>query len=200
MNVPPEVQGLWPDDKHGPFYIRIRFAEINGLMEPVWLEVRSIPAPEGEPPGSMLGARRMEPAEGGGRIPGGPKYPLAPTPITKEMLRKLPLAQIVENDKKGKAALARYMADTIPERKAELRAKAKQWRDSAKPQRGGMPSLGPGHYREVAEVYMKAAARGAPTKAVAKRFSVSKGAAAKWVGRARKLGFLPPTQRGKVSI
>lgn len=183
----PEVQGLWPDYDRPTHYIRVRFAEVNGLMEPVWVEVRSVRDPDGERPGSLLRGSKWS-------------LPDEPTPVTKELLRRLPLVSLIEDAKRSQGEVAKYLADTIPERRAELLAKEKQWRASAKPQRGGMPELSPGHYRKVAEVYVKAASSGAPTMAVAKHFSVSKGAAAKWVGRARQRGFLPPTRRGKVAI
>jgi transposase len=52
----------------------------------------------------------------------------------------------------------------------------------------------------VAEVYRDAWARGEPpTRGVADHFTISKSAAAKQVAKAREMGLLPPTSRGKSS-
>jgi len=54
---------------------------------------------------------------------------------------------------------------------------------------------GADHYREVADVY--SAAREAPTRAVSEHFKMSRSTASHHVDQARKLGFLPPTERGR---
>jgi len=55
-------------------------------------------------------------------------------------------------------------------------------------------------FRSVAEIYLTAHRAGRPpTKAVAESHDVSKSTASKWVARARRLGFLAPTSRGKPS-
>lgn len=54
------------------------------------------------------------------------------------------------------------------------------------------------HYRQVAAIYSAAeASRQPPAKAVADNLGVARTTAIKWVQRARERGFLPPTTRGK---
>ena len=55
-------------------------------------------------------------------------------------------------------------------------------------------------YQEVADVYRAAAARGLrPRVAIADAAGVSRDVAGRWVYEARKRGFLPPTDAGKVT-
>lgn len=64
--------------------------------------------------------------------------------------------------------------------------------------RGRPPAYGPEHFARVAEIYRDAWRDGEnPTVAVAERMHVSRSAAAKWVARARGLGLLPETSRGR---
>lgn len=65
--------------------------------------------------------------------------------------------------------------------------------------RGGRPRLGDDHYREVAANYLAAYATGRRdvTQQVADQMNTSKSNAAKWVSRARRLGYLPLTTKGK---
>lgn len=64
----------------------------------------------------------------------------------------------------------------------------------------GRRPLGDDHYRQVAEAYSAACEDGLPpTTTVAEQSRVSKTTAAKWVARARDLGYLPPTTRGKAA-
>jgi hypothetical protein len=71
--------------------------------------------------------------------------------------------------------------------------------------RPGRPAAyAPAHFEEVARIYREHVRAGgrAPTKAVQEHFTVSKSAAAKWVGRARhEFGLLEPTREksGKVT-
>ncbi|MFF9688950.1 hypothetical protein [Streptomyces sp. NPDC014623] len=55
----------------------------------------------------------------------------------------------------------------------------------------------PEHLQEVAKIYEAAQRNGTPpTRAVQAHFAVSHSTAAKWVGAARKAGFLPPLETG----
>lgn len=68
------------------------------------------------------------------------------------------------------------------------------------PKRRGRPSLPLSHFQEVARVYREANALpgGKPTAAVARHFTVSTTAAAKWVAHCRNdLNLLPKTTRGR---
>jgi hypothetical protein len=54
------------------------------------------------------------------------------------------------------------------------------------------------HLREVADVYLKAPEK--PTRAVEDAFGpISHSTAARWVGEARRRGFIPPIKRGRTS-
>lgn len=53
----------------------------------------------------------------------------------------------------------------------------------------------PEHLRQVANIYLEAEDRGSPTRAVQAAFEVSHSTAAKWVGKARNMGLLPPSGR-----
>lgn len=67
-----------------------------------------------------------------------------------------------------------------------------------RPKGGRPPTYPPDHYRKVAVVYREAYARGeAPRQAVASHFDVAETTAAKWIVRARKLGALRRTSRGR---
>jgi hypothetical protein len=115
-------------------------------------------------------------------------------------------------------------SDPSPLRAAELRdclavgdlitkAKAKLVRAGAIPgleptrrrRRSSAPSgrrRSPEHYAEVAEVYAEAVVQGQrnPTQIVAEHFpGTPHGTAAKWVRRARDLGYLRSTTQGRVS-
>lgn len=68
-------------------------------------------------------------------------------------------------------------------------------------QRGRPRLYGLQHYQEVSRVYAEAWHRGdPPTKAVAGWGNVSDSTAAKWVSKARELGFLGPTTKGRPGI
>lgn len=57
------------------------------------------------------------------------------------------------------------------------------------------------HYREVAQVYRSAyRASMRPTQAVARHFGATDSAAAKWVAKARELGYLPKTTAGRAAV
>ena len=63
---------------------------------------------------------------------------------------------------------------------------------------GRPPLYTEGHFLQVAVEYTEAwKVGGHPRRAVADRWQVSFSTAAKWVARARQLGFLPPTERGR---
>jgi hypothetical protein len=71
---------------------------------------------------------------------------------------------------------------------------------ASRPRAGRRPTYGPEHYAEVARIYTAAwRNRASPTKAVEAWGSVSYPTAAKWVAKARALGLLPPTTKGRPS-
>lgn len=123
------------------------------------------------------------------------------TPLTATTVREFPTGGTLALDRKINARLQKAFAKALSdpryarERRRRIAA-AEQWEESqaGKP---GPKKYGAAHFREVAEVYLDALIGGKPTLAVAERFVVSKSTAAKWVARARQIGLLDPTQRGK---
>lgn len=117
-------------------------------------------------------------------------------PLTASVLRSIPFGRLGTNARSGlQRELERAIewSAKIDEDTAELHRT--RWEDTKRPGRRGHP---PGHYRDVAGVYANAWLAGEPpTKAVAEKFSVNPATAAKWVSKARKLGFLEPTGRGR---
>jgi transposase len=150
-------------------------------------------------------------------------YPNFPTEeaatgvVTASLLRELPAGRLIADAKRTEAYTARTWAAS-KERDPELRqaarvagieaATVRYWksrRDKARRQlsaieksRGGRPRLyDADHFAEVAQVYL--AGGDTPTIAVAAHFYLSRSAAAKQVARARKLGLLAETTKGKPS-
>lgn len=58
----------------------------------------------------------------------------------------------------------------------------------------------PEHFADVARVYRSNVEGGRPTLSVADAFGVGKSTAAKWVARARSLGYLAPTTKGRAGL
>jgi len=117
---------------------------------------------------------------------------------------RLPLGRYLREYMARRRRLDRIMADAHPRaqvppglrREAQRRLRALD--ASVNTRAPGRPALyGAEHYRKVAEVYSKGLPTG--TLAVANELHASKSAAGKWVARARELGLLPPTVKGKAA-
>lgn len=82
---------------------------------------------------------------------------------------------------------------------AEGTAERAQAFEAARSARSGRPrTYSDAHWAEVAATYIRAYSEGgAPTAAVAGRWSVSPSAAGKWVAKCRRLGLLEPTTQGR---
>jgi hypothetical protein len=119
------------------------------------------------------------------------------SPITAVALRSLPWGRISSEARPGPMRIQYSSPD-------EIGGEPLTWGHDygfSKPRRGRPPEYGPEHFAEVARVYREAYADNkAPTRAVARHFSVSHSAAGKWVARCRDLGLLPPTTRGKARV
>lgn len=187
------VDGFWPDPDVGPWYVRLYFGEVEGRAQCVGLELRSFrwsshrsDTTEGEVSGSLLALPRQ----------------MQTTPLTTSVLRRFKVAEVVAETKQSQAAFREWWAEREPARAAEIREAAQWWGEEPKG-KGGRPSYGPDFYRKVAEVYAEAWRGGDnPTKAVAQdprleHTPVSKSTAANWVSKARQMGFLGKTTRGK---
>lgn len=113
------------------------------------------------------------------------------------VLRSIPLGSLVE-EARGRHIRSLRKLQALPAPR-ELRRRAAEQLESfqaGKKGKGG-PRLqyGAEHLAQVAEVYLKSANK--PTTAVAQHFKVPYSTAAKWVARARRIGVLAPTTKGK---
>ncbi len=133
----------------------------------------------------------------------GHQVPSKAQPITSVGIR-LPLGRYLREYMARRRNLDRIITDAHPRaqippglrREAQRRLRALD--ASVNTRAPGRPALyGAAHCRKVAEVYSKGLPTG--TLAVAKEFHASKSAAGKWVARARELGLLPPTVKGKAA-
>jgi hypothetical protein len=119
---------------------------------------------------------------------------LDPEPITTEILRRIPLARLIEETLgqavRGYEAASEWeggIAERAKERLPAVRA------GSEGRKRPGRPRLyGDEHFAEVANIYRSHSGGRSPTKAVEDHFKVNKSTAAKWVARAREIGLLEP--------
>lgn len=168
-----EVQAYteqWNDPKWGRWLIDTKWAEVDGRMECVGVEIRSY----GEHPFG----EHME-----------------PRPVSVSMLRAMPLGRLIEARRQWMAAWARGMANDGGGISGE-----QWWNDTAARWQAPKPRKGEEHHAYVAAVYLAAQKRGEPpTKAVAETFGYSRSAAGKWVARSRQRGYLPPTSQGRPS-
>jgi hypothetical protein len=205
---------LWPDPEYGPYLIRLEVTELNGRLECTAVEMRTLFVSQ------PIVTKKQLPAlvELWDELMRGSTRTLErrraapPTPVTASALRSVPLGKLVnkfleglrENPRSASQRLVsgtaddmREAADELSGRHTALEAEAIQ-QLASEPRRGGRKGHGDDHYAAVAEVYATAWADGFhPTKAVAEHWSIAKTTAAKWVFRARDLGFLEPTTRGR---
>jgi hypothetical protein len=121
------------------------------------------------------------------------------------LLRRLPLTEMVAELRREYVAQLQWMiADAQHDRRIGTESSARHAEErlaiAKAPRRAGTVGRRPlakSHYRDVARVYSEAWLAGAsPTRTVAESFYVTRSAAAKWVTKARSLGFLPKTERG----
>jgi transposase len=111
-------------------------------------------------------------------------------PITTSLIRALPVASAIDRAREGLAAKRRHK-----ERRRRRQEPARQ------PRTGRPREIDEEHLRAVAQVYRDAFRTSRkPTKIVAETFDRSPATAARWVTRARREGFLPPTTQGKATI
>jgi hypothetical protein len=124
--------------------------------------------------------------------------PLKPTPLTASAYRALPLGEIVKTAKRKLLRGAGPQGENAG--LESLKEKARRELSRRDTSLGGAPGRPPEHFAEVADEYAKAWREGRPpVQAVAAWGGVSRSAAAKWVYRARQLGLLAPTTKGKPS-
>lgn len=136
-----------------------------------------------------------------------------PPSISSDLLRRMPLAQVLRESRAQIAdgmrgygeSLAAGLYEHAPAFKAYISARAEALAEPFAAKRTAGRDLGDEHYRQVAAVYKQAVVAGDnPTQAVALWLAgdapetASKSTASKQVARARARAFLPPTTRGRV--
>jgi hypothetical protein len=170
---------LWPDERTGPWLIVVTWADIEGRIEPVGLDLRSYREREGD----KAWPRVL------------PTWDQGPSILATTTLRELPIATIVADLRRERRAAHAEFTDWL--------AAQPEWQSDADKAaverlRGAGTRRSAAHLAEVARVYQHAWDTGqAPTRAVAEHFTISQSAAAKRVSRARQAGYLPITTRGK---
>ena len=160
----------WPDLDRGPLWAGVHLNERAGEVVVVGVEVWT------EEPGHARAALGPE------ADPADDLLPFPPTAIRGTDLADLGLERLLAA---FRAALAESGDDDVVRRHAA----------ALRPRGPGRPPLyAPDHYARVAGVYQRAVTGGSrsPTADVARAWSVSRSAAAKWVARSRALGHLPP--------
>jgi hypothetical protein len=161
------VDRLWPDEKKGPYYVRIELGIVNGTLDVTSYRVAG-DVPTCDPPWT-------------GRTTG------AQARLSGRDLQKVPVHRIA---REARDELRSRWAPVIvaQSRSESARAAANALMATPGPRRGRPALYGPSHWREVAVAYRRATR--APVKAVAEHFSVSPSLARKWVERARRDGYL----------
>jgi hypothetical protein len=159
----------WPDREKGPYIVRLGVAMLDGRPEILSLQVTGWEGPGFDAIRNSTVLRELS-------LPG----------LLDELLVEVRRG-FVERD-----LLPFDLGDHYPD---EANDRAAIERNP----RGGRPRLySDEHFRQVADIYMRAAELGLPpTDAVKVKWRVSKSTAAKWVARARNLNYLPETTQGR---
>jgi hypothetical protein len=178
----------WGPTPERPWTLRLAFGLVDGQPAVVGVEVYAVDT------GAIRRAAKGWPKLG--------YKPATASPITSTGLR-LPLGELLEEWLSDRQHRDRIMAAS-PSIPAELRKLAEK--QLALLEGTPVPSLrratyGREHYERVAAIYLEALQSGqSPTKAVEREIPGATSAqATKWVARARQLGLLPPTVRGKAA-
>lgn len=175
METPYRGRNTVVDPQGGPWALTYHWAEVNGRVECVGLDIRSF-FMEGDD------ATTYRPVWAD----------TAAVPISASFLRSLPVASLVRRARLLLGASAGWKASKTGDKatRAVLRSVTAELAESPRRLHGIE------HFQRVAEVYSAAWQRGDhPTKAVAEEMKATRSAAAKWVARARELGLLGPTDQ-----
>ena len=174
----------WPDPVSGPYSMRVSVALVDGRPEVVGVEFWGANPSDFVPTRRRFRHLRSTDAITSTAI----RIPLREllTKLLSEFQRDSEL--IVES-----TTASPRLKDSVAQRQVHMPTDA--------PRRGRRPRYGPPFFAQVAQVYTEAMGRReAPTVAVAKWGQVNKSTAAKWVSKARALGLLPPTSRGRAAV
>lgn len=179
---------LWPDPERGPWLIRATFARVDGRMEVVGLELRSVRRADRDPK-----TRELVDAEPhlAGVLP-SQSWPhledstgREPLPLRADVWRSVPVAQIASE---LRTAYVDVLEDSGALGAVDPRVRAR-WQGPSEDRAATL--------EDVAAVYLDALDAGKPpTKAVKDKLHLSKSAAAQRVARARAAGLLAPTRKG----
>lgn len=180
----------YPSTEERPWALRLTYGLVGGVPAVVGVEMYAV-----------------EPKEIREAVTGWPDFmrgvPKPAHPITAVGIR-LPLGRLLSEYVNRRRRTDAILAEAHPmsgipaalRREASRRLRALD--ATAKAKSPGRPQLyDSAHFKRVASCYERGLPTG--TRAVAEEFNVSKSAAAKWVARARELGLLPATVRGRPS-
>lgn len=180
-----ESQRLWPDERWGPWCLDLRWTITDQRWTLTGLTIRS---------GFRTDGGRDALAEAHDRYraerPSTVEAPGGSRELTARELRSLRLGEIVQEEAARRQRFAHGGDGTSPV--------AAAYAVHSGPAGPGRPPLyGPEHFARVADVYSTAYRNRSrnPTLTVSKEFQVSRSTAAKWVARARTLGFLKKTRK-----
>lgn len=188
----------WPDDA-GDWSLRLRWAEVDGLVECVGLEAwrgaRPDPRASFDCPNPECGEKLdyRAPTKFAAHRGGS-----GPQPISS--LRDLPIGQIVRQQRADLDLDGESFDYSVDLGTEEWPAdRDDQWpyvTDTVDARAPGRPRLPALHYLEVAQVYIHAEANGdPPTAAVMDRFTLSRRGAGRALAEAQRLGFLKGSGR-----
>jgi hypothetical protein len=206
VKATPTGPGLWPDPKKGPFRYILHWAVIDGRQELAGITLTSMRSENSwENPEGWNAVPTLEENDDGTLKPTTKPFTYTgPVRLTSDTLRKLTdgrersLHSIVEDTKKDLVSFVEWAVTRDPERVAEMEERVKVLKAGERKRRGAPAKWGPEHYRNVADIYSYAWDNNLkPTRAVAQHWGVSQSSAANWVAKARELGFLDQTSRGK---
>lgn len=175
---------LWPDPDLGPWWVALNFAIVAGRPDCVGVELRSCREP-GEAWPEML-----------------PMWNQEPPTVTQKVWRGVPVLEMIRDVRRQLTEVDAGLLQSLvhsPDLQGDEEARLQLRRELAvlRQHLAGPNALPGSVYEEVARVYRQAWSEGrAPTRAVAEHFTISESAAAKRVMRARRAGFLPPTEKG----
>lgn len=170
----------WPDSEKGPMRVGVYFDELDGEPVCVGIEVWS----------------RNPPAT---RSPVFGRVEERPHAIDSALWRSLPVGRLLRESGARQQAFADRLArlcERLPDGQEDEAASMREAAAEIRRVWQGTKRYPNTHFAEVAAVY-EAHRADRPTKSVSEKFGVPKSTAAKWVARARSLGYLEPTTRGR---
>ena len=180
-----DSHSLWPDEKRGPWRLQLHWDFIDGRWAVTGLTIRSCPDATGP---ADTPSEADSPSESEHAVDS--TLPIQPRELTSRELRALHLSDLATRQE---SSWQRLLIETS---RAAVPSAGQE--SPARHEGPGRPPLyDKGHFAEVARIYSDAYRNQPrnPTMKVAKDFRVSRSTAAKWVAKARDLGFLDRTRK-----